>query len=129
MLRSIKLTFSALSAIIYAEKHFPERTPRRWQLIADLVKKASVYEQAESSSKTATAYITIGEGNTIIDFDYSYIHCKTSHGLLTAYHPDLIDFYEKQSTIIFSDPTRCPFKPLILLPPVQSCCDKSLCVR
>ena len=39
MMRAVSISFIETAALVYAEKHFPIKTPMRWQLIAEYVLK------------------------------------------------------------------------------------------
>ena len=98
MASCIEASFTNVAALVNAEKHFSPRTPKRWNLIVQKLSAAS--NKCSGASET-------------VESDGSNYGSK----LLSSSY---IEFSRRLA--VFSDPSVSAFKPLILLPTVQSCC-------
>ncbi len=125
---SMKIPVVAIPTLITAEKHFPAKTPLKWHLVSQFVIKGCAIG---GDACQRLLYVTIGgdSSNPAVEFDGTHSHCKTAHALLCSHHAELIEFHKQQHSIAFSDASNSSFKPLILVPPTQTCCGKALLVR
>jgi len=144
MASCIEVSFTNVAALVNAEKHFPPRTPKRWNLIAEYVQKLSATQGSstkcgpgssettqQSAAKVKEATMVLGQaqrGNPT-KFECSADHCKQLFKLLSSSYNEILSLAEDYETLIFSDPSTSAFKPLILLPTVQSCCGNPICIK
>lgn len=146
MASCIEVSFTNVAALVNAEKHFPPRTPKRWNLIAEYVQQLSAAQgsstksgsQAGSSGTTQQSTAKVKEATMVLGqaqrgiltkFECSADHCKQLFKLLSSSYNKILSLAEDYKTIIFSDPSTSAFKPLILLPTVQSCCGHPICIK
>lgn len=125
----MKIPFVAIPTLISAEKHFPAKTPLRWHLVSQFVSKGCA---VGGDACQRVLYVTIGNDScdaAAVEFNGTHAHCKTAHALLCSHHAELMEFHEQQHSIAFSDSSNSSFKPLVLVPPTQTCCGKVLLVR
>ena len=97
------MTFLQTVVLVYGEKHFPAKTPRRWHLIAEFVGKFT----SEVPHNVAVS-ICIGaqdDSETVVPFQSSADLCRLSFGLIASNHPQLLSFAECQASILLSDPS------------------------
>jgi hypothetical protein len=127
MFRSVKISFVQTAALVHAEKHFPLKTPLRWQLIAEFVAKCVPVE----SKATAPLLILGGIQSSAkpTEFQCSPNVCKNSFALISTYHPELLSYAQYQANIVFSDPSLSAFKPVVLLPHMLTCCGKPVYLK
>ena len=127
MFSAVKLTFVQAAALIYAENHFPARTPKRWGLIAEFVAKCM---QELSTANNPVMVLGIKSSAIPTNFQCSSDVCKNTFALISSHHPELVSYAQHQAQVIFSDPSRLSaFKPVVLLPHVLSCCGKPVYLR
>ena len=146
MASCIEVCFTIVAALVSAEKHFPPRTPKRWHLIAEYVEKLSAGQGNRSTQcdgqagtvttqrlavkmKEATMVLGQTQRRVPMKFECSTDHCKQLFKLLSSSYRELLSLTEDFETVIFSDPSASAFKPLILLPTVQSCCVHPICIK
>ena len=73
MLRSVKVSFVQTAALVHAEKHFPMKTPMRWQLIAKFVAKC-----VPVLSKPLVPLMVLGSSSATLSFSVLRI-CANLH--------------------------------------------------
>ena len=146
MASCIEVSFTNVAALVNAEKHFPPKTPKCWNLIAECVQKLSGAQGSSakcgsglsgtlttqrSAAKVKEATIILGQVQRGIPkkFNCSADHCKQLFKLLSSSYKDILSLAEDYETVIFSDPSASAFKPLILLPTVQSCCGHPISIK
>ena len=123
----VRASFTSVTAVIFAHKLFPDKTPQRYKLIAEFVKKTI------DNDSEHPLYICVGEATQTDhpqDFACNPVYCKLLFSLLEKYHPSILNYHEIQETLSFSDPSRSSFKPIVLLPPncKKSCCGKTISI-
>ena len=133
-----------MAAVVNAEKHFPPRTPKRWYLIAECVQKLSAAQGSSKkcgsgspgttqqlAAKVKEATMVLGQEQRGIPtkFECSADHCKQLFKLLSSSYSEILSLAADYETIIFSDPSTSAFKPLILLPTVESCCGRPIYIK
>ena len=127
MVSCFEVPFTAVAALVDAEKHFPPKTPKRWDLIAEYVRKSN--EALKGSTPTVTAEPAMVLGNAAVTptkFLFSNDHCKLLFAILNTTYKHLLGYADQQAAIIFSDPT---FKPVILLPRKLTCCGRPVYIK
>ena len=141
MASCIEASFTDVAALVNAEKHFPPRIPKRWNLIAECVQKLRAAQSSSNkcgASETATTQLKVKEATMVLGqahrggpmkFECSADHCKQLFKLLSSSYKEILSLAEDYQMTIFSDPSVSAFKPLILLPTVQSCCGHPICIK
>ena len=130
MMRSVKISFVQTAALVHAEKHFPMKTPRRWQLIAEFVAKC-VPAMPGSNDAARVPLMVLGSPSSAIptEFQCTPDMCKNSFVLISNHHPELLSYAQYQAKVAFSDPSLSAFKPVVFLPHVLSCCGKPVYLK
>ena len=123
----ISISFIETAALVYGEKHFPAKTPRRWHLIAEYVLR----NVSNFSKETTEAHFCLGQqGSTsTLPFESTAEICKSTFSIISNYHQELLQYTKHQTEILFSDPSLSAFKPLILLPSILRCCERPVYLR
>ena len=120
----LTITYLELKALTYAVKHFPERTPKRWELIATFVSEATLYREDVSP----LLQLSKRGGPT---FSPVPSDCQKAHEILLCNYPAVlehIDFSEFDA--LYQHPQKDAFKPLVLMPAgVDRCCGMPTLVR
>lgn len=62
-----------VAALFNGEKCFPLKTPRRWQLVAEYVKKSVL---CDNDKECEDPVMIVGYSKSSVEFDYSPEHCK-----------------------------------------------------
>lgn len=81
MLRSVNISFVHTAALVHAEKHFPVKTPMRWQLIAEFVTKC-----VPVLSKVSVPLMALGSQSSATipsEFQCTPDMCKNSFALIS----------------------------------------------
>ncbi len=120
---SMQLTFTRLTSLVYAFKHFPEYTPKRWELVSQFVRRC------EGDSSDTDPFVTIGNGGTMTTFEATAHCCRLACRILVEKHPHLLSYAQEQASILFADKDRTPFKPIVLLPGRTQCCGRKIIIR
>ena len=69
MAKQISISFVQVAALVYGEKHFPPRTPRRWHLISELVEKCTT--QALTPHAVVPMCIGANSSDKVVPFESS----------------------------------------------------------
>ena len=134
-MRAVSISFVETAALVHAEKHFPMKTPMRWQLIAEYVLKCIpvLSGKPDASPDTAAPIPLMVLGNasssTIARFQPTSEMCRNAFSIISSSHPELLCYAQHQADVAFSDPSLSPFKPIILLPHVLHCCQKPVYIK
>lgn len=135
MMRAVSISFIETAALVYAEKHFPIKTPMRWQLIAEYVLKCvpvlSKPVSLEAGATTAPIpLLVLGRANanslTSTRFQCTPEMCRNVFTIISTSYPELLSYAHHQAEVAFSDPS---FKPVVLLPNVLNCCGKPIYIK
>lgn len=106
-----------IQAIISGCNHFPDRTPNRWDRIAEYVVK-------RTENLDTTVHVKIGKDSQKenITFVPSGPYCKVVYKIIEGQHPDflLVD-HILHDKVVLSDPEKNALKPLVLVPSVNDC--------
>ena len=122
--RSVSLTCQELGTLCMAVKHVPERLPKRWDLISMIMSDSNV-------RKLDMPRLTIGDcSKRVVHFNPTPACCKDTIKMLMASFPDSMSSIQDDFIkILHNFHDKIPIKPIILLPPVQKCCDEPLMIR
>lgn len=111
-----------LQILCDALRQFPPQTPKRWELVAQLVSTAT----AKLTSSGPDMHL---QGGAVCFTPVNH-HCRTLSLLLHEHYPALLQYNNVFVTDpLFEHPKRDAFKPLVLIPPIQSCCGLPVVVR
>lgn len=111
-----------LQILCDALRQFPPQTPKRWELVAQLVSTGT----AKFTSSGPQLHLHGGA----VRFTPVHHHCRTLSLLLHEHYPALLKYNNTLVTEpLFAHPQRDAFKPLVLIPPVESCCGLPVVVR
>ncbi len=121
----MQLPFTLLTSLVYAFKHFPECTPKRWELVAEYLRRYS--ETSECSSEDPM--IEIGDGRKLTDFEATAHCCRLACRVLVEKHHHLLSYAEEQAEILYTDKGRTSFKPIVMLPGRMECCGHKVIIR
>lgn len=121
MSTSFEVGFCSVAALLNAERTFPAKTPKRWELISEYVLK---------SNNGADPYMVLGSGKKCLVFDSSAEHCKQLFIIISSQHDNMASFLKDQESIMFSDPSlHSSFKPIIILPRILNCCGHPIVIK
>ena len=136
MTHAVSISFIETAALVYAEKHFPMKTPVRWQLIAEYVLKCTPVLSGKPESHEvgpATAPIVplmvLGNVSSSIHFQCTSEMCRSVFAIISNSYPELLCYAQHQAEVAVSDPSMSPFKPIILLPHVLQCGGKPVYIE
>ena len=137
MTRAVSILFIETAALVYAEKHFPMKTPMRWQLIAEYVLKCiPVFsgkpvsrDEVGSSTAPIVPLMVLGNASSSTRFQCTSEMCRNVFAIISSSHPELLCYAQHQAEVAFSDPSISPFKPIMLLPHVLQCCGKPIYIK
>ena len=106
-----------------ANKHIPERTPKRWDLISTLI--------SDTTDENKSPKIVLNEvcGTTVKLFDHSPSACKQVIQILCSKYKETFQSSEsliKDSLLSYAD--KSALKSIILLPPVKECCGELIII-
>ena len=122
--RGLTISYLELKALTYAVKHFPERTPKRWELIATFVSEATL----DKEDVSPPLQLSKRGGPT---FSPVPSDCQKAHEILLCDYPAVLeqtDFSDFE--VLYQHPQKDAFKPLVLMPAgVSSCCGMPTLVR
>ena len=106
----LEVTFFNVTALVNAEKHFPPRTPRRWNLIAECAQKLSATcHQCSHTLSDVSAAITneatmvLGQSTqrgTPVKFECSADHCKQLFILLNSSYKEIVTIADDHETAL-----------------------------
>lgn len=118
------LNAQEISAAICAFKHFPKRTPNRWNLVSKLVIELL---------KDDKNHVRFPIGRQCRSFNFSPEHCRHLERLLSKDFNLIFTQEERRGEIVHGEKAqhKDAFKPLVLLPPVDNCvrCSRKLQVH
>ena len=128
------VTYLQVSALLFAVEHFPENTPKRWEAIALYLE----YHHEQNSDQIFDTF-TISHPEACNTgskrkcskeiFNGTALQCKELAHILQFY-PTLYSSLKEQYMPLLSTPDRkSPLKPLILTPPITTCCDSNILIR
>ncbi len=121
---SLQLTFTRLTSLVCAYKHFPESTPKRWELVAEFVRRCV------GDTSDEDPLISIGNaGGNSTEFEPTAHCCRLACRVLVQNHPHLFSYFEKQANALFADKGRTSYKPIVLLPGQLECCGRKIMIR
>ncbi len=135
-LTTLLVNYLQLSAFLFGLEHFPNNTPKRWEAISIYLGllQPSVSEESEQRiMECFTIECSHSLGNSKgkkkkRQFSGTPNDCKDLEHIITCNHSHVLECIKQQYRPLYSTPDRTsPLKPLVLTPPVQSCC--SLAVR
>lgn len=109
-----------INHLSYALQHFPERTPKRWDLISRYVAEKEV----ASSGSSPTPKFPIGEAcasSELSEFISTPDSCKELAHLLEQLHPAMLTLHENLTEPFFKDGEKNAFKPIVLVPHHSQC--------
>lgn len=113
-----------LQALCDALRHFLTRTPNRWELVAKLVSSTTVKLNSLGPDLCLQGSV---RG---FRFKPQPDHCRSLSNLLHQDYPALLKYTDAMVTEpLFCHPEQDAFKPLVLLPHVDSCCEMPVMVR
>ena len=114
---STQLSFSQLTSLLYAFKHFPESTLKRWELVADFV------HRSEMDGSFFGQEVTVGK------FEATANCCRLAYRILLVKHHQLLSITEQLTRVLYTDRNRIPFKQIVLLPGKMYCCETKLIIK
>ena len=131
MMDSVKVTFNSVAALLNAEKHFPIKTPRRWQLVAEYVKKSCILvsDNGEKALQIDEPSMVVGCSKSFVNFDYSAEHCKHLFNLISKSHKHMLSYQHGYESIVYVDHSLSAFKPLVLVPRILKCCGHAVTIK
>ena len=104
-----------------ALRHFPSQTPKRWELVAQLVSTAT----AKFASTGPDLHLHGGA----VRFT-PVQHCRSLSLLLHDHYPALLKYNDTFVTeALFEQPQKDAFKPIVLIPIVETFCGLPVVVR
>ncbi len=121
---AIAISFTETAALVYGEKHFPVKTPRRWHLIAEYVSKCTQTISQQGCTHTPVIFIGKEGLSPAVTFQSTAPLCKTAFEMISSLHQELLRYSQVQADSLFADPSMSAFKPVVLLPKILHCCDK-----
>ena len=126
MVQKLKLKFVELAALIYGVKHFPTNTPKRWNLVSQLVRSSC----SKYSGTVNVVSVEVGVGNTpAIEFEGTEEHCKEACKSIQTLSPEIFEYATIQAETLFEDGSHGAFKPIVLLPGRSECCGRKVYIR
>ena len=121
----MEISLKCFQSFIFGLEQVPPDTPRRWELIAELVSKlsSSVVEDTDHEAEPQDLTIQIGVGIPHHGFVSSAKCCKNLFSLLSTggggwSRSDIL----RHAGMIYSKDGFSSLKPLILMPLVMECC-------
>lgn len=121
-----QVSFTSVAALIKAEKQFLQKTPKRWELIAEYVKKSTDVGSMENAHEP---HMILGFSKSLIEFHCSADHCKQLFYVLSASYKHILDYVDQLEEMLFSDSLLAAFKPVILLPRILTCCGHPVSIK
>lgn len=88
--------YTSVAALLNAEKHFPPKTPKRWSLIAEYVKKASEEVCGSGTVSAEEPIMILGSAKEPTMFQYKADHCKQLFTVLNSRHSHILSFEDLQ---------------------------------
>ena len=117
MSSGLTIRYSELQALIFAAKHIPDRTPKRWEVVSKFVS-----DYCEGEEATFTIELTAIQSNDRV-FSSTPATCQK---LFTTISDDWSSIEvlseEKFLRSMCCYPQKNALKPLVLLPPIKECC-------
>ena len=111
-----------LQLLCDALRHFPSQRPKRWELVAQLV--------STGTAKFASTGPDLHLHGGAVRFTPVQQHCRSLSLLLHEHYPALLEYNNTFVTeALFQQPQKDAFKPIVLIPPIETCCGLSVVVR
>ena len=130
------LTYLQLAALLFALNHFPETLPKRWETISLYVGLCCQQEVLESGGSLSVSVEVTKESaepskrRTRRSFSGHAKECKEIAAILKTEYALLCTSTEHLYQPLLTAPDiSSPLKPLILTPPVSTCCGSRLTLR
>ena len=107
MMRAVSISFVETAALVHAEKHFPMKTPMRWQLIAEYVLKCiPVLSGKLGASPDIAASIPLmvlgnASSSTTARFQPTSEMCRNAFSIISSSHPELLCYAQHQASYFY----------------------------
>ena len=128
------VTYLQVSALLFAVEHFPENTPKRWEAIALYLE----YHHEQNSDQIFDTF-TISHSEACNTgskrkcskeiFNGTALQCKELAHILQFYPTLYLSLKEQYMPLLSTPDRKSPLKPLILTPPITTCCDSNILIR
>ena len=120
---SYSVNYQELNVFLFAQNHFPERTPNCWELVSQFVRSQSDDWCGETPTVCIGKRDKTASPSKIFNLKNKE-DCRSVNKLLCKSYPSL--FQKDLSSKLFWHSGKSAFKPIILLPPVVKCCSKTI---
>ena len=122
--RGLTITNLELKALTYAVKHLPERTPKRWELIATFVSEATL------DRKDISPLLQLFKRGSPT-FSPVPSDCQKAHEILLCDYPAVLEhIHFSEFDALYQHPQKDALRSLVLMPAgVDRCCGMPTLVR